>query len=172
MQDSSCGSDINCTYRKLKISYECCDSFFSNFDFFELRHVFRTFNNSNSGYIFFRFFWIFVCLPPAPSNTGAYAFRAHMPSSRSVTWQSNGSDFSKSEHYYCVTWIFPNISHALETSSLILSLWEAVVSDFDRRVVLKKSNLIFEIFFEIMNSSRCTCKVRGGILMLIAIIEH
>ena len=36
--------------------------------------------------------------PPAP-HTGAYAFWAHMPSSKSIPWRSNGSDFSKSDHY-------------------------------------------------------------------------
>ena len=85
--------------------------------------------------------------PPAPYNTGAYAFWAHMPSSKSVTWQSNGSDFSKSVHYYCVTWILLKISHEFEASSLILSLWEAVVSDIDRRQLLKKWNVDFWYIF-------------------------
>ena len=81
--------------------------------------------------------------PPALSNTGVYAFWAHMPSSKSVTWQSNGSDFSKSDHYYCLTWILLKVSQKLEASLLILRLWEAVVSDFDRRVVLKKWKIEF-----------------------------
>ena len=71
------------------------------------------------------------------------AFWAHMPSSKSVTWQSNGSDFSKPDHYYCVTWILLKVSHQLEAFSLILSLWEAVVSDIDRRQLLKRWNFDF-----------------------------
>ena len=150
--------------------------FFSIFIFFEFRDVFRTFSITISGYNFFfrkfskiQIFKILNCKqfiykrdcstspsggnqvdgsPPAPSNTGAYAFWAHMPSSKSVTWQSNGSDFSKSDHYYCVTWILLWVNHVLEVSSLILSLWEAVVSDIDRRQLLKKWNFDFwDIFW-------------------------
>ena len=84
--------------------------------------------------------------PPAPSNTGAYAFLAHT-SSKSITWQSNGSDFSKSVHYYWQTWILLWGTHMLEVSSLILSLWEAVVSELERRVVLKKWNFDFRDIF-------------------------
>ena len=85
-----------------------------------------------------------------------------MPSSKSVTWQSNGSDFSKSVDYYWRTGIWLWVNHVLEVSPLILSLWEAVVSDFDRRVVLKKWNFDFwDIFWNLeelswqMQDSRC-----------------
>ena len=145
--------------------------FLSNFIFFELRDVFRTFQISNSGYNFFskvskiskiqnqKIIYKRDCSTsssggnqvdgsPLAPNTGAFAFWAHMPSSKSGPWRSNGSDFSKSVHYYCVTWILLWVNHVLEVSSLILSLWEAVVSDIDRRQLLKKWNFDFwDIFW-------------------------
>ena len=175
MQDSPCDSDMDCTWRKFKSSYECWEnfsqfSFFSNFGMFfehfplQFRDIIFFFRKFSKIQIFKilnckQFIYKRDCStspsggnqvdgsPPAPS-TGAYAFWAHMPSSKSITWQSNGSDFSKSEHYYCETWILPKVTHGLESSSLILSLWEAVVSDFDRRVFLKKWNFDFwDIFW-------------------------
>ena len=70
----------------------------------------------------------------AQSNTRAWAFWRRLASSLSVTWPSKGSDFLESDHYYSRTAILPKVTHVLEVSSLLLSVWEAIVSEFDRRV--------------------------------------
>ena len=171
MQDSQCDSDIDCSHRKLKISYELRESFsqifiFSNFGMFfehfklqirDIIFLFRKFEKSQRIKIKKYLFINANALRASPAvtrltvhrrlYTGVYAFWAHMPSSKSITWQSNGSDFSKFDHYCCVTWLFLKLSHEFEGSSLILSLWEAVVSDFDCWQLLKKSKMILKIFF-------------------------
>ena len=142
------------------------ENFFRKFHFFELHDVFRTCSITISGYNFFFRWFLKIRIfkiqnlqsliykrdcstspsggnqvdgsPPAPS----------MPSSKSGAWQSNGSDFSKPDHYYWQTWIFFKASLVLEVSSLTLSLWETLVSDFDRRVFLKKWKIDFwDIFW-------------------------
>ena len=71
-----------------------------------------------------------------------------MPSSKSITWQSNGSDVSKSDHYDWRTALFLRVTHVLEVFPLIISLWEAIVSDFDRRVSPEKMKIDFwDIFW-------------------------
>ena len=152
MQDSPCDSDIDCTLTKFKISYECWDffpqfSFFSNFGmFFEhLRIQIRDIFFSNFFILEINKNWLIneTAIRAPPAVTRLTVHRRYLSSSKSGAWQSNGSDFSKSDHYYCVTWIFLKVSHDFEASSLILSLWEAVVSDFDHRVVLEKWNFDF-----------------------------
>ena len=153
MQDSACDSDIDSFHRKLKILYERWEFFshisiFSNFGMFfdHFRIQLRNIIFLNFQILVFKFFKIknnvFIKntdLRACPAVTRLTVHRRL----QSVPWQSNGSDFSKSVHYYCVTWIFLKVSHEFEASSLILGLWEAVGSDIDRRQPLKKWNFDF-----------------------------
>ena len=79
---------------------------------------------------------------PAPS-TGASALWRRLASSKSVTWPSNGSDFSESDYYYSVGPIILRTNHVLEVSSLLLSLWETIVSEIDRRQQMKTFHIDF-----------------------------
>ena len=130
MQDSPCDSDMDCTRRKFKSSYECWE-IFSQFSFF-----------SNFGMFLEHF--------PLQFRDIIFFFRK----------------FSKIQIFKILN--CKQFIYVFSVSSLILSLWEALVSEFDRRVFLKKWNFDFWGIFGIFRSSSGKCKILPAILIWIA----